>query len=1297
MTCDRLAFPSFAPYNHTFMSIHHFKMESTNALDEEYQSLSIEVTARDKPVAMESTIVSQYDNHEYSVGWICPLSVEMEAARYILDKEHGRPKSQHGQDQNVYRLGEICGHKVVLVTLPEMGPTATTRVASNIRLTFERLRFGLLVGIGGGIPGSVDIRLGDVVVGIPTEAHSGVIQFDRGKAEKDGFRRTGSLNSPPQVLLSAVAALRSGSSAGQLLDLAEAKLQTMQGIDAAKRKQFLHQGAEHDVLFQQDYEHSDSTQPCTACDKCRAAERSSRENNNPVVHYGLIASGNQVIKDAKTRERLRTDLNAICVEMEACGAMQEFPCLVIRGICDYSDSHKNKIWQPYAALMAATFARELLKITAVTAPTSSPQNKPEGKWYVPFGRNPRFLGRGPLVNKLKSKLCAPNAQNCRKAAVSGLGGIGKSQIALELAYTVKEKHPEWSVFWVYAATADSFEQSYLEIGRKLLLPHLDGKQENIKALVQRALGQEDSGRWLLIVDNADDFDLWLGKTVDSSGKPTKLAQYIPECNNGSIFYTTRNLKIATQLVGKEVERVDKLEEGVAMEILRGALCIPEGLDEAKQREAAVKLLHQLDYVPLAMVQAASFINQNGCTVSEYLELFDESEENVIEVLSEDFEDEGRYTTDPDSYTNAIATTWLVSFRHIQKQDPLAVEYLSLMACLEPDRIPDSLLKFKPPPPKLKVTSAIGTLLAYSFIAELPPSDQDTLYNFKFYSLHRLVSMVTRSWLRRQEESLDRWGGVVIKRLGGTFPAYTNKISPREYWELGSLYFPHALRALNRDSSDQNKDKLMLLLEVGIWLSVASDRNREASSFLLRAWSGWRVLFGDKHHRTIYCRYWLGSVYRLFQQLDNAEKIQKENLQALEELLELPDAPDTGYLEDTIVRVRDELAYIYRGKGHNDKAESIQKEIFESRKSSRGDEHPATIGALADLLDTMQAQGRYAEAEPLAERLIDTSIRVLGKDHQASIYSLSILSQIYSTTGRFHEARKLANEILDVEIAAKGDESPRVCTAKFQLANIAYMEGRIEEALSILLPAIDVRKKLLGGEETETIRAMETVGDCLDLTGRLEEAEVWRRRTLYSARKFYGEEHPVFIRVMGGLGRTLSNMGRLEESEQVLQQSVVLSKKVQGYEHPGTLSIMCELSDTLSGLERYEELEQLLWEIIPFQKRVKGEEHVDTLTSMYNVAWIWWKQRRHFEKSRDLLRQVFETRRRALGDTHADTLETEELLAEVRAELEAQVTSDLPSDEGYDDLASNEDNSEQQIQNTTRRLRHQQERKRQRLR
>lgn len=303
---------------------------------------------------------------EYQVGWVCALSKELTAARAMLDEEHDDCYSRQPQDFNSYVLGRMHNHNVVIACLPAgtYGTTSAATVANSMLRTFTGIRFGLMVGIGGGIPNldrGWDIRLGDVVVSQPDGTHGGVVQYDLRKNLSDGGSELkGFLQSPPTHLLTALANLQSRHSiqGHKVVDILS---ETLQKFPRLAQSAFTPPKTVRDSL---QCCHTLNRPDVVSCPHCEhgVVRRKPRHDTSPQIHYGNIVSGNELMKNAIERDRLGQKFGAKCIEMEAAGLMNNFPCLVIRGISDYADSSKNDLWQEYAAATAAAFAKELLSV-----------------------------------------------------------------------------------------------------------------------------------------------------------------------------------------------------------------------------------------------------------------------------------------------------------------------------------------------------------------------------------------------------------------------------------------------------------------------------------------------------------------------------------------------------------------------------------------------------------------------------------------------------------------------------------------------------------------------------------------------------------------------------------------------------------------------------------------------------------------------------------------------------------------------------------------------------------------------
>ncbi|KAM5381160.1 hypothetical protein ACJZ2D_003076 [Fusarium nematophilum] len=437
---------------------------------------------------------STLSSDHYTIAWICALHIEMAAARAMLDDIHPGLPQQDISDGNSYTLGSVGGHNVVIACLPtsQYGTNNAANVVTNMRRTFPNIRLGLMVGIGGAAPSKADLRLGDVVVG------TRVMQYDMGKVVADGkLQRIATATRPDNSLCTVVSNLRAQHEleASRVPAILEDKMGRYAG--------FGRPSTPPDRLFQASYKHEVSATTCDGCDQSKLVQRSTRFSHDPVIHYGAIASGNQVMKDAITRDSVARELDIICFEMEAAGLMDVLPCLPIRGICDYSDSHKAKEWQRYAAATAAAYTRELLELVPVDGQASEPQSTPtlRSESSLDPDRRQRLLDslRFDQIDARKTSIRAAHAKTCHwflkhpdyqawldpdKVSqhhgflwLRGKPGVGKSTIMKFIYLKTKRKdRREQSITasFFFNARGEDLEKSVLGMYRSLLLQLLEG-------------------------------------------------------------------------------------------------------------------------------------------------------------------------------------------------------------------------------------------------------------------------------------------------------------------------------------------------------------------------------------------------------------------------------------------------------------------------------------------------------------------------------------------------------------------------------------------------------------------------------------------------------------------------------------------------------------------------------------------------------------------------------------------------------------------------------------------------------
>ncbi|KAI1426039.1 hypothetical protein F5Y12DRAFT_713695 [Xylaria sp. FL1777] len=482
--------------------------------------------------------------NDYTVGWVCALHIEMAAAKCMLHNIHNNLEKSP-DDSNTYIFGSLSQHNIVIACLPMVGYGTNNAavVASNMRRTFPSIRTFLMVGIGGGAPGKVDIRLGDVVVS------TGVIQYDMGKTIQQGhFQATGITRQPLPALMTAVSALRAHhesepSKIPVILSQMRERYPPM--------RQYTDREPLKDWLFDSDYDHAESNESCEDCDRSRLVCRSPRSDNNPVIHYGIIASGNKVMKHAGTRDRLAQKLNAICFEMEAAGLMDNFQCLVIRGICDYSDSHKSKEWQKYASATAAAYAKELLSIIPTIGIEATPNRDLIENRHELIMNSLSFekiYDRHSNIKSAYGKTCAwllshPDYIGWLTPAefpqhhgflwIYGKPGAGKSTL-MKYIYTRALESTDITISFFFNARGDGLEKSTEGMYRSLLfqlLEKLPDLQEVLDRTSHLGQGQNDDGSWQI-----DDLQRLFSAAVAKLGrrKVTCFIDALDECGETQV-------------------------------------------------------------------------------------------------------------------------------------------------------------------------------------------------------------------------------------------------------------------------------------------------------------------------------------------------------------------------------------------------------------------------------------------------------------------------------------------------------------------------------------------------------------------------------------------------------------------------------------------------------------------------------------------------------------------------------------------------------------------------------------------
>jgi hypothetical protein len=462
------------------------------------------------------------------------------------------------------------------------------------------------------------------------------------------------------------------------------------------------------------------------------------------------------------------------------------------------------------------------------------------------------------MNELERKLFVE--QDCQKIAIVGLGGVGKTQVALQFVYSVLEKHPDVSVYWIHALSLDTFEQACGEVASVLRLVGTENDKEDVKELVQRYLSAEKAGRWMLIVDNADDMDVLKGSDGEKG-----ILDYLPKSESGLTVFTTRDKQTADALASNSIVDVEKLDPATASHLFKIMLTRKDPVfDETLIDE----LLQELDCLPLAITQATAYVNCNPISIDGYLGLLRSTERDLIFIMSKEMRDRTRYK----HTANAVAKTWLVSFEQIVRQDADAAHLLQYMSCIEWKAIPRSILPAIEP--EARMTTALGTLWSYSFITARDDS--------KKYDMHRLVHVAARVWLQQNGLMVETQKRA-LEHLSNIFPS--DDYEEREVWRE---YIPHAVRIRDVRAGEHIDVRGKLCLQVGRCLRV-DGRIRDAVGWLEES-RDLRVSLSEDHSVRLLTQHVLAMAYQANGQVKDAVRL-LEQVVAIRERVLAEDHPD----------------------------------------------------------------------------------------------------------------------------------------------------------------------------------------------------------------------------------------------------------------------------------------------------------------------------------------------------------------------------------------------------------------------
>ncbi|KAK4194502.1 putative kinesin light chain [Triangularia verruculosa] len=858
---------------------------------------------------------------------------------------------------------------------------------------------------------------------------------------------------------------------------------------------------------------------------------------------------------------------------------------------------------------------------------------------IPFPRNEDVVDRD-IFAALDRLL--PPSPDYQSAALWGLGGSGKTQIALEYAYR-RSRDPACSVFWVHADNETTFTQDYKVIAKRLGLEGgLDGP-ELLTAVRERI---EAGPCWLLILDNADNLAVFgVGRTQSGrdQGQDTEekqsLYDFVPRGPAGTVLWTSRDKRISGSLVGgRRAINVASMTEGEAKILLETVMC-REIADEESHN--AMALLAELDLLPLAVSQAAAYMGRTATPIGEYLSKLKRRIKRW-QLLSETEFDRHRRG----DVSNSVMQTWGISIEHIRQENQMAYNILHSLAFVDSQNIPLELVAkaaeiIARPTRYEKTASAKSVYIRDQDEHQDEHQDDDDkvlaavvlLQHFSFlrprtsgerygaYEMHKLVQEATQYSLSQEDRRTDQWhfSEVALRTATSLFPE-----TRRELWGECERYLRHAQLAAGWAGLCRGGvEAAALLTRVSDYL-YDRGRWREKEPVDLRAYEYRRELLGDKHPDTIWSMALLATTYHAQGRYNEAEKIKVEVLALRRDVLG-DKHPDT-------IGSMAELATIYHDQGRYEEAEKIKVEVLALQRDVLGDKHPDTIRSMAELATTYHAQGRYNEAEKIKVEVLALRRDVLGDKHPDTIWSMASLATIYHDQGRYDEAEKIKVEVLALRRDVLGDKHPDTIRSMASLATTYHNQGRYEEAEKIKVEVLALQRDVLGDKHPDTIWSMASLATTYHNQGRYEEAEKIKVEVLALQRDVLGDKHPDTIGSMALLATIYHAQGRYDEAEKISVEVLALRRDVLGDKHPDTIWSMAELATTYHAQGRYEEAEKIKVEVLALQRDVLGDKHPDTLQAMHDLA-VTWNSRQRRPEALVMMQDCFQLQCKVLGQAH----------------------------------------------------------------
>ncbi|WP_244295354.1 FxSxx-COOH system tetratricopeptide repeat protein [Micromonospora orduensis] len=808
------------------------------------------------------------------------------------------------------------------------------------------------------------------------------------------------------------------------------------------------------------------------------------------------------------------------------------------------------------------------------APAASPAERVAGAlpdvWSM-GPRNPGFAGREGELGRLREQLRAGGAAVVH--ALHGMGGIGKTQLATEYAYRYAADYDV--VWWISAEQAGLIGEQYSALGASLGLVASDADSVTAAHAVKSHLRIRD--RWLLIFDNAE--------------SPDDIGQWLPG-GPGHVIITSRHQRWTQLAVAVEVDVLTRAES-ILLLTAHHPMLNPGQADE---------LADALGDLPLALVQAASFLTETGMSTQEYRQALTSQAGEVL--------GEGR----PVSYPRSLAATIAVSSGRLADIDPASLGILRLCAFLAPAPVPVELLAAIVQFEAATQDDSWG-LTPLAAVIDKPLARARSVARIGDYglakvsvegiSVHRLVQAVLR----------DQLGPTAVEQLRTRIEAVLSMAEPGDprnpaAWQGWARLLPHLLAA--DPASSGNLGLRDLACRAIVFLIVRGDA-RPAQRLADRLYQQWRQRLGPDHPQAL--------------------------------------------------KAATELVWAYRDLGEFNQLRPLIEDTLARQRVTLGEDHPDTLRSMSDLAVVLDAQGMHEKAYQLDQEVLERRRRVLGEDHPDTLMSAGNLAGSSASLGRYQQAREMQQDVLERRRRVLGDDHPGTWHAQGNLAVTLNRLGEYEQARRMEEDVLERRRLLLGEDHPDTLTAANNLAATLHRLGNFMQARQMQQDVLERQRRVLGENHPDTLSTVSGLAGTLYQLEEYEQARRMQEDVLDRRRQVLGEDHPDTLAAFSSLATTLNRLGEYERARRMQEDVLDRRRQVLGEDHPDTLAAFSSLATTLYHLGKS-EQARRIEEGVLKQRRRLLGEDHPETLVAAVNLAMSLAALHQKIPARQAAEYGY---------------------------------